>query len=79
MTLTVFSGVIALFSILWLVMNQSNDGKRKNAFAVVMLVFSFPAMIAGGVMDMRASDDVVQLAEESAVVNSVDAVPIERV
>jgi len=78
MTLTVISGVICLISMLWLVLHQSKDGKRKNAFAVVVLVFSFPVMIAGGVMDMFDSEPSLQLAEESVMESSGDAVRIEK-
>ena len=76
MTLTVISGVICLISMLWLVLRQSNDGKRKNAVAVVVLVFSFPVMIAGGVMDMFAPQPAAQLAEESVMMDSGDAVRV---
>lgn len=76
MTLTVISGVICLISMLWLVLRQQNEGKRKNIFAVVMLVFSFPVMIAGGVMDMFAPQPAAHLAEESVMMDSGDAVRV---
>ena len=76
MTLTVISGVICLISMLWLVLRESNEEKRKSTFAVIVLVFSFPVMIAGGVMDMFASESVTQLAEESVMMDSGDAVRV---
>lgn len=65
MTLTVVSGVICLASMLWLVLRQPKEGKRKNAFAVIVLVISFPVMVAGGIMNMQNPEDEIKLAKES--------------